>query len=293
MDALPSLNGLRVFEAVARNRSFALASDELGLTPSAVSHRIRALETELRVKLFHRRHRGIELTDTGRSYVGEVRAALQRLARASAEVRDAGDREVIRLHSAPSFASQWLMPRLAQFVARHPEIDLRLTASADSVDFTESLVDVDIRYGRRPSGDLAVLPLPAERISPLCRPDQVPTALADLQALPLIHSERCLVQWAGWCRLHHSAAIDLGRGLRFDRSFMAIAAACDGLGIALESSLLAEREVREGRLVAPWPDRAIAVQGHFVVMPKPLAATAKVRVFLDWLEESLAGMAAA
>jgi LysR family glycine cleavage system transcriptional activator len=291
MHQLPSLKGLRVFEAAARHESFAMAADELGLTASAVSHRVRELEAELGLKLFHRRHRGIELSDAGRRYHGEVRVCLQRLARATDELRSEGGKDVIRVHSAPSFASQWLMPRLAQFVAAHPDVDIQLTASADIVDFAESLVDIDIRYGRRPSGDLAVVLLPPERISPLCRPDQVPPSIAALTALPLIHSQRCLVQWAQWFEAFHDRPVVPERGLRFDRSFMSLAAAADGLGIALESSLLAERELRLGRLTAPWPDKAIEVQGHFLCMPKATARSAKVRTFLDWLDARLAGNA--
>lgn len=287
MHQLPSLRGLKVFEAAARLGSFALAAEELNLTPSAVSHRVRELEAELDVRLFHRLHRGIELSDAGRRYHVEVRRCLRRLARATEALKGEGGKDVVRVHSAPSFASQWLMPRLAHFVAAHPEVDIRLTASADLVDFSDGLDDVDIRYGPYPAGDLAVIPLPPERITPLCRPDQRPAAVHELSTLPLIHSERCLVRWRDWLARFGTVPVDLDRGLRFDRSFMSIGAACDGLGVCLESSLLAERELREGRLVAPWPEARMEVQGHFAVMPKATAKSAKLRPFLDWLEEQL------
>ncbi|MFB9128485.1 LysR substrate-binding domain-containing protein [Paraburkholderia dipogonis] len=142
------------------------------------------------------------------------------------------------------------MPRIARFSAAHTDIDVRLNASSEAADLISGAVDIDIRYGPRklqPAGTL-VLELPPETIVPLCAPalmsgDYPLRSVADLQHHPLIHSEGCLVGWRDWMRLHRKTRIDIGRGPRFDRSFMALSAAVDGLGVCLESLLLAQREL--------------------------------------------------
>ena len=175
--------------------------------------------------------------------------------------------DILTMHSTPSFATQWLMSRLARFSAVNPDIDVRLNASSEVCES-----DGSGRYrhplGARkmqPAGTM-VLELPPETIVPLCSPalmtgDYPLRSVADLQHHALIHSEGCLVSWRDWMRLHRKTRLDIGRGPRFDRSFMALSAAVDGLGVCLESMLLAQREldtgtarrtVRPGRTAGAW-----------------------------------------
>jgi LysR family glycine cleavage system transcriptional activator len=289
-----TLKSIQAFEAAARLSSFSLAADELFVTPSAVSHQIKLLEEQLSVRLFHRMHRTVILTDSGRRYAEEVGAAFARIDKATRDIGRVAKSDILTLHSTPSFATQWLMPRLARFSALHPDIDLRLNASNDPVDLTREAVDIDLRYGARrlqPAGTM-VLDLPTETIVPLCSPTLLEgehpiRTVADLRHHTLIHSEGCLVGWRDFMRLHRKTPIDISRGPRFDRSFMAISAATDGGGVCLESLLLVQRELETGRLVAPFGFDGLKVNGYTLNLLKSCADLPKVRSFQDWLFEEL------
>ncbi|KAK45289.1 transcriptional regulator GcvA [Caballeronia sp. LZ029] len=289
-----TLKSIQAFEAAARLSSFSLAADELFVTPSAVSHQIKLLEEQLSVRLFHRMHRTVILTDSGRRYAEEIGAAFARIDKATRDIGRVAKSDILTLHSTPSFATQWLMPRLARFSALHPDIDLRLNASNDPVDLAREAVDIDLRYGARrlqPAGTM-VLDLPTETIVPLCSPTLLEgehpiRTVADLRHHTLIHSEGCLVGWRDFMRLHRKTPIDISRGPRFDRSFMAISAATDGGGVCLESLLLVQRELETGRLVAPFGFDGLKVNGYTLNLLKSCADLPKVRSFQDWLFEEL------
>jgi Transcriptional regulator len=191
-----TFKSIQAFEAAARLSSFALAADELFVTPSAVSHQIKLLEEQLSIRLFHRLHRTVILTDYGRQYAEEITAAFARIDSATREIGRAAKSDILTIHCTPSFATQWLMPRIARFSAAHPDIDVRLNASSEAVDLISEAVDIDIRYGPRklqPAGTM-VLELPPETIVPLCSPalmagEHPLRSVADLPHHALIHSE--------------------------------------------------------------------------------------------------------
>lgn len=284
------LKAVQAFEAAARRSSFALAAEELFVTPSAVSHQIKLLEEQFGVALFHRVHRAVVLTDAGRRYAEEVSAAFARIDLATRELGRTAKSDILTVHSAPSFATQWLMPRLARFSSLNPDVDVRLNASTDPANLLVETVDIDIRYGMRrlqPAGTM-VLTFPLETIVPLCAPalangEHPIRSAEDLRHHTLIHSEVCLVSWRDWMRQHRKVKLDISRGLRFDRSFMAISAAVDGLGVCLESLLLAQRELDAGRLVAPLGLDGPKVQGYTFNLLKSRADLPKIRSFQDWL----------
>ena len=292
-----SLKAIQAFEAAARLSSFALAAEELFVTPSAVSHQIKLLEEQFGVRLFHRVHRAVVLTDAGRVYAEEVSAAFARIDIATRELGRTAKSDILTVHSTPSFATQWLMPRLARFSALEPDIDVRLNASYPApADLLTQGVDIDIRYGMKrlqPAGTM-VLPFPAETIVPLCAPSLANGANAirapeDLRHHTLIHSEVCLISWRDWMRQHRKVPLDISRGPRFDRSFMAISAAVDGQGICLESLLLVQRELDSGRLVAPLGMTGPKVQGYTFNLLRSRAELPKIRSFQDWLFSELEG----
>lgn len=284
-----SIKAVQAFEAAARLGSFALAAEDLAVTPSAISHQIRILEDQLGVRLFHRVHRSVVLTDAGRVYAAEVTAAFARIEAATQNAAMAGGSAILTVHSTPSFATQWLMPRLARFQEQHPGIDIRLQASVSPVDFAAGVVDVDIRYNPGAAAVSTVLvPFPEDTIVPMCSPGLARglkpiRGPADLAQHTLIHSEVNILGWRDWARLHRRVPLDLDRGPRFDRSFMAISAAVDGLGVCIDSLLLAERELLSGRLVVPFATPGLKAQGHALVTLKSAADQAKVRTFRDWL----------
>jgi LysR family glycine cleavage system transcriptional activator len=248
---------LRVFEAAARRQSFHAAATELNLTPSAVSHAIRKMEESLGVVLFERVGRGVSLSSEGQTLMGYTERAFDEFQRGFEAVSGRAPR-LLRLHCAPSFAAQWLTPRLARFFARSTEVEVRLAAGVEYARFDTGEFDADIIYGLPRQEGLVVLPLKEETVTPLCAPHIAETieSPTDLLRHPLIQSDNKQVRWPAWFGLNGIAVPSTSRGSRFDRSFLAIAAAADGLGVALESTLLAEREILRGRLVAPLAGRS-------------------------------------
>jgi LysR family transcriptional regulator, glycine cleavage system transcriptional activator len=198
---------------------------------------------------------------------------------------------LLRLHSGPSFAAQWLAPRLARFFVRCPDVEVRLSAGVEYARFDTGEFDADIMYGLPRQEGLVVLPLKEETVTPLCAQHIAETieSPTDLLRHPLIQSDNKQVRWPAWFALNGIALPSTSRGLRFDRSFLAIAVAADGLGIALESTLLAEREISRGRLVAPLSGRSqdIRYVGHHLVYPPPFERRVQLRQFAQWLAREL------
>jgi len=287
MPLLPPLSTLLAFEAVARRRSFALAAGELSLTASAVSHQIARLESLLDVKLFDRSPQGVRLSAAGEAYLRRVAGALGAIGAATEDLRQ-GVRNSLYVHSSPSFASLWLMPRLANFAHAHPDVSLFLSASHVHSDFALGQADLDIRYGIPQWSDLVVQPLFKENILPLASPafaeHYALREPAGLLRIPLIQSTISVVQWVDWL-----GAQGVKRGperfaLRFDRAQLALDAAVQGLGAALESTTIAAPLIVEGKLVPLFdPTMAVTVQGHFVVYPARHAKRPEVEAFLHWL----------
>jgi DNA-binding transcriptional LysR family regulator len=284
------LTTLRIFEAAGRSGSFAAAASELGLSPSAVSHAIRKLEETAGLALFARNKRALVLTAEGSTLLAHVRRGFEEMYRGFQRAAPETGVAPLRLHTAPSFATQWLMPRLARFVAEHPGINLRFSADTRYATFEDDY-DIDVVYGEPAPSTHEKVPLSIEELTPLCAPEMAARVgnVQDLYAMPLIQSTGQSVQWGGWF-----AANDLVAphdfALAFDRSALAIAAAVDGLGVVLESSLLTERERAAGKLVAPLRGCSASVMyvGHYLVYPKRQHQHAALTQFRRWLLDELA-----
>jgi len=293
MRRMPPLKAVQAFEAASRLGSFAAAADELHLTPSAISHQIRSLEERLGIALFHRVHRSIVLTDAGRRYAETVAEAFGLIEAGSRAIERTGKSDILTVHSVPSFATQWLMPRLSRFSAMNPDIDVRLNASVALVDLAGGEADFDVRYGTVfPENGVTVVPFPEETIVVMCAPSLANgrggiKRPSHLGGRTLIHSEVNLYSWRDWQRDHPGVVLELERGPRFDRTFMSISAAIDGLGVALESRLLAERELEARRLVAPLGADGHRLVCHHLKFLKTKAHLPKMRSFHDWLFEEL------
>jgi DNA-binding transcriptional LysR family regulator len=284
-----SLSLLRAFEAAARTGSFQEAAAELHLTPSAVSHAIRKLERTLGAVLFEREGRIVRLSPDGMALMRHVGRAFADIRRGMDLVSNRGPR-LLRVHSAPSFAAQWLTPRLPDFLATHPDVEFRLAASTDYTRFTTDEFDVDIVYGRPNREGLIVFPLGEETITPLCTPSlaRLLRKPEDLVHQLLIESDNKLIRWGDWFAANGLAAPP-PHGMRFDRSFLAISTAANGLGVALESTRLAEREIKAGILVAPLARRAVDVRyvGHFLVFPRTALRRPTLQIFVRWIANEL------
>ncbi len=289
MASIPPLTTLLAFEATARRRSFALAAGELNLTPSAVSHQIARLESFLGVKLFDRSGQRVSLSEAGAAYLRRVGGALGSIAAATDDVRQ-GVRNSLYVHASPSFASLWLMPRLAAFAQAYPQISLFLSASPSHSDFALGQADLDVRYGVPNWPDLVVRPLFDEQILPLASPELLRRhrvrAPADVQHMPLIQSTVSVVQWKDWLSAQGLSDAPEHFPLRFDRAQLTLDAAVQGLGVALESTTIASSHIAAGRLVALFDaQRALIIQGHYLVYPARHARRAEVGSFVQWLLE--------
>jgi DNA-binding transcriptional LysR family regulator len=279
------LSFLRIFEAAGRTGSFRAASAELNLTPSAVSHAIRKLEQVLGIALFDRDTRNVHLSYEGEALMRHVSRAFDELRRGMEVVSTRGPK-LLRLHCAPSFAAQWLTPRLADFMKHHPGVELRLAAGTDYTRFTSDEFDADIVYGPPRVEGLVVVPLGEETITPMCAPElaETITTPADLFNHVLIQTDSKQIQWSDWFTANGLIA-PAPNGSRFDRSFLAIAVATQGLGVALESTRLADRELASGRLVMPLERTSIPVRyvGHNLVFPRHVRQRQPLRIFAEWL----------
>jgi DNA-binding transcriptional LysR family regulator len=292
MSDLPPIVNLQAFEAVARRRSFAMAAAELHLTASAVSHQVARLESHLGTRLLERNAHGVRLSAAGEQYLARVGGALTAIAAASDDLRQ-GVANSLYVHSSPSIASLWLMPRLPAFAQALPDISLNLSAAHTHSDFALGQADVDIRYGVPRWPDLVVELLFEERIVPLASPAFVQAHRLEraeqLRDVPLIQSNVNVVQWADWFAAHADGRPPERFALRFDRAQMAMDAAILGLGVALESATLAARHLAEGRLRPVFGlERAVRVKAHFVVYPARRARRPAVEAFLAWVHAEAA-----
>lgn len=286
---IPPLSALQAFEAIARRKSFALAANELHISASAVSHQVAKLENLLGVRLFERSARGVELTTFGRNYLLRVASALGAINAATEDLRH-GVQDTLYVHSSPSFASLWLMPRIAKFAARHPNVSLVMSASHMHSDFQLGQTDIDIRYGLPSWPNLEVEALFKEKIMPLASPEFIRNhALkypADLLGVPLIQSSVNVVQWPEWFDKFFADKRPERMTLRFDRAMMSLDAAVQSLGVALESTRIGHSLIESGRLQPVFADEmCIEVQAHFMVYPSRHASRPEVQSFLAWLRE--------
>ncbi len=283
---LPPLNALRAFEAAARHLNFRLAAEEIGVTQGAVAQQVRHLEDVLQRPLFDRLPRGLALTADGRAYFPAVQ-------RAFAIVADATDTlsrrpSTLSISTAPSFASKWLIPRLAQLRESQPALEVRVIADEKLASFRGDGVDIAIRLGKPPFGK----GLAAELLFPLeVFAVAAPSLLAarpvrrvdELAGQVLLHDAHDL--WPEFLEaLRAGPAVDPAKGPRFNQSSLAIDAAIDGQGIALTSEPLVERDIAAGRLRRVLDFSFPLSLGFYVVHPQGGAAdSGPLRDLRDWL----------
>jgi LysR family glycine cleavage system transcriptional activator len=295
---IPPLKAIIAFESVARTKSVNRAADELGLTPSAVSHQIANLESIVGRPLFTRLGRGLVLTPTGQQYLADVTGSLADLSRATERASSQSGVEILRIHSSPSFGLMWLLPRLASFQEANGDIQLNLACSYEDVSFTSGYYDLDVRHGYAHWTDGEIKTLRNEFIAPLASEEYLRRfpvrAPEDLLERRLIFSETPLVQWKQWFGKFGVAASRKAYDFSFDRSYMSLEAAALGHGIALESTMLASVHLGRGSLV-PVFDRTFAVEvgAHHLVYPSQNADLPRVARFLAWAEHEVSRDSAA
>lgn len=283
------IRSILVFHAGARSGSISKAADELSVTPSAVTQQIQSLELQLGVTLMNKMGRGIVLTEAGERYFEMITDEIERISDATNTIRGHRTVTTLNIRATPTVSNKWLLPRLKSFLDAHPEIDLRLDGTNEPTDFNRELVDVEIRHGDGRWPGLFVEGLVEESFIPVCSPQVA--ALASLRSeevtkFRLIHSVKSQAQWPQWLKEAGVAHDFRWQRVLFDRSHMAIDAASDGIGIALESELMMWRELSDGRLICPVASpHQIALTTQWIVCPRDHLRHRKVRIFLDWLRQ--------
>ncbi|HZD26506.1 MAG TPA: transcriptional regulator GcvA [Alphaproteobacteria bacterium] len=293
---LPPLNGLRAFEAAARHLSISEAAGELHVTPAAVSQQIKGLEDFMGLKLFRRMNRALALTEAGRLLLPGLSDGLDRINDAVARVRKAQEGGPLNLNTSPSFASKWLIPRLDDFQRRHPDIEVRITASMELTDFRRDDADCAVRFGAGKYEGLEAVWLMGEEVFPVCSPrllegPQALTALDRLTHHRLIHDgtpnlDDMTPDWKMWLQAAGVDNIDPKHGLTITPWTMVVQAAIEGQGVALGRRNLVSADLAAGRLVRPF-DLGLPIPfSHWLVYPPEALRRRKVKAFHDWIVEA-------
>lgn len=290
------LNALRAFESASRHLNFSRTADELSVTPGAVSQQIRLLEEIIGAPLFTREARGLQMTELGRAVQPLLREGFERLMDASALLREPPQNRTVAVSVAPSFASKWLMPRMDDFHAAHPDIEVWISADMELANLGNGKVDLAIRYGPGDYPGHRVDPLLSETVMPVCAPslihgpDPIRTA-QDLVKHTLLHDmsedgDSSRPDWAMWLKARGAGHPDARRGSRFGQSSLLIEAAAAGRGVALAKRSLAQADLSTGRLVAPFADGSqVLGYAYHIVLPRDRKLSPGTEAFVAWLKK--------
>ncbi|OIQ32918.1 MAG: LysR family transcriptional regulator [Alphaproteobacteria bacterium MedPE-SWcel] len=285
---LPPLTTLTAFEAAARHLSFKQAAEELSVTPGAVSHQIKALEGELGVTLFQRKHRGVELTLPGRTLYDALAVSFTRISQSLQTVRDHGSAGVVTVGSTTAMASLWLSPAVIRFWRAHPEVNINQVVR-DKAFTTSAELDLYIWYGREKDPRLEQFPLYRDRLLPVTAADKAAELKgADLETLArqrLIHLEGDDISWTKW----HDWFRQLGyrgpvaSGIRVNNYSIALQAAQDGAGLTLGWEQLIRPVLNRGDLQIIAPHVLSAPQKFYLICKPEEELTPSARMLRDWI----------
>lgn len=285
---LPPLNPLRVFESAARHLSFTEAAAELHITPGAVSHQIKALESWLGFALFDRSERPPKLTRGGEMYAKGLSVAFEQIVRATQELVSSGSAQVLTVRGHTTFFVRWLIPLLPAFQHAHPNIKIRLASSVDAVDFRRDTVDVGILYGDGPWEGLRSDLLFSDELTPVMAPQLAATLPSEpsteaLLKLPLLHSNRRPQHWPDWIAAVGAVRKNAKNDLYYEDLSVIYQCAIQGLGVALGQRRYVAKDLEQGILVAPHPFVLRRSRGYHLVCPQSRADDPKISTFREWL----------
>jgi LysR family glycine cleavage system transcriptional activator len=249
------LRALTAFEAAARLGSFRLAGGELGITRSAVSHQVKSLERELGLQLFRRDARRAELTASGHAYFPALRDAFDRIAEETRALKPPAEDNELTLQAYVTVALKWLIPRLHDFERRHPDMKVKLSTAYFDWDFDEANADAGLILVRNAAPGHYVRPLFRSLLTPVCAPELLATIKRpeDLRQHKLLYVYTAEEDWRLWLEAAGVANVDLFTRLAFDSYILAQEAAVEGRGVAMTIGPFAEDDIRNGRLVRPFP----------------------------------------
>ncbi len=287
---LPPLNALRAFEAAGRYQNFSRAAEELHVTQGAVSRHVKLLEQHLGIDLFRRRPQGLELTGPGRALLPELSASFERIIQATKAVTNQDDE--IKILSAPTLATRWLIPRLLGFQERYPDFRASVGLFVSGYDeFYKGNFDVGIdcfEYASLRPTDLEGVLIRREALTPVCAPrlrdgDPPLARPSDLARHALLHPYTDRKDWRKWLRAAELTDVDVESGQTFETMEMAVRAAVGGLGVAMGDLLLVEDDLASGQLVAPFDLVVSEDTGYYLFCPRGRFRERKIAAFRDWI----------
>jgi LysR family glycine cleavage system transcriptional activator len=285
---LPPLSSLRAFEAAARRGSFTAGADELLVTHGAISRQIASLEQWLSTALFDRIGRRVRLTAAGREYLEAMSRAFDGMADATRRLTEANMVKSLTVNALPTFSMRWLLPRLAGFQQRHPDVALRLVTSDRPLDEVGEPFDVAIRRGPAIWPECEAVPFLAEWEVPVMSPAlaaRLPVrVVGDLAGHTLLHADTRPGAWRRWLIAAGVPDLSVAGQQRFDHFYLTLQAAADGLGVALGPLPILADELASGRLVAPLDGPRLEARGYWRVTPHNRSHNPAVRDLCDWLD---------
>ncbi|MCL0911467.1 DNA-binding transcriptional regulator DsdC [Escherichia coli] len=291
------LSKLHTFEVAARHQSFALAAEELSLSPSAVSHRINQLEEELGIQLFVRSHRKVELTPEGKRVYWTLKSSLDTLNQEILDIKNQELSGTLTLYSRPSIAQCWLVPALGDFTRRYPSISLTVLTGNDNVNLQRAGIDLAIYFDDAPSAQLTHHFLMDEEILPVCSPEYaqrhaLTNTVINLRHCTLLHDRQAWSndsgtdEWHSWAQ-HYAVNLPTSSGIGFDRSDLAVIAAMNHIGVAMGRKRLVQKRLASGELVAPFGDMTVKCHQHYYITTLPGRQWPKIEAFIIWLREQV------
>ena len=292
-----SLDGLRAFEAVARRLSFSAAADELHLTQSAISRQIKSLEDELGASLFSRGTRRVELTSAGVALQQAVVPSLERIDASVRQLRVASGRRHVNVSTFASFATLWLMPRLAAFQRAQPDIDIRLSATDKLVEFDDPEVDLLLRYDFAANMNAGAERLFGEVLTPIASPwlKPLPAIPADLAEHTLLEEDddrpsSASLSWRRWLALHGQGLLEPRRWVYLNFTHQQVQGALAGQGIALARLALVHEAIARGELVEPFSatGRIPGAAVYWLMLLPQARMRPELAAFADWVRAEAA-----
>ena len=286
---LPPLNALRAFEAAGRLGSFKEAAAELNVTHGAVSQHVRLLEEWLGAALFERHNRHVVLTPAAKIYLAEIGPLFEQLAQATARygVPSAASR-TLSVNALATFTLRWLVPRLAKFRAEHPDVDVKLETSNESVESLKDIYDIVIRGGPDTFYGYSMRPFLSDERIPVCSPSLLHRVALrmpeDLRQHTLLHTSSLPRLWPDWLTKAQIPELRPAAALTFDHFYLTLQAAIDGIGIAMGPTALVSDDLAAGRLVAPFDGPRLPSRSYCTYVPDGKSADDRVVLFRSWLE---------
>ena len=285
---LPSLNALRAFAVAATHLNLAEAAKELFVTPSALSHQIRNLEQHLGVSLFHRTRRGLRLTDAGETILPGIREAFDLIGDSLSRLHAPKASNILHVSMLSTFAMRWFIPRLFRFQQRHPDIEVRISTSIELADLERGDIDCAIRSGRGHWLGIKADRLFAEHFTPVCSPSLLGSETplnkpADLKDHTLLHAKLRPDDWRIWLIAAGLPNLESRQIQMFETRNFAIAAAIRGLGVAIIDPALITEELKDSRLIQPFPQTLPTESAYYFVYPDRKQEKPALALFRQWL----------